>query len=121
MSILKIEEEEAIVRMDKNAGIFEFSGKFLPQKTKEFYAPIVEFIEDYLKSPNQKTILTFRMDYFNTASSKKILDLMMMFESLSKQAMVEVCWYYQKDDSDIKEAGIGYSELVELPFKFIEM
>lgn len=121
MSILKINEDEAIVNLDKNTGVLEFSGKFLPQKTKEFYAPILEFLEEYIISPNEKTILSFRMDYFNTASSKKILDIMMLFETVSKISLVEVHWYFQKDDSDIKEAGIGYSELVELPFKFIEM
>lgn len=111
------EEEEATVTLDKNNGKFEFSGRFLPQNAKEFFAPIFDWINDYVVNPNNKTVLTFKMDYFNTASSKKILDMLSIFEQIhGGQTDVEVHWYSYETDTDILEAGKGYSELVNLPF-----
>lgn len=60
------------------------------------------------------------MDYFNTASSKMILEI---FESLQelfdKGNDVSIEWYYMADDEDMEDAGQDYSDLVKIPFKFI--
>ena len=33
---------------------------------------------------------------------------------------VSVEWHFGEDDEDMKEAGEEYSEIVEVPFKFVE-
>jgi len=121
--VLKIAdlENECQVILDRERGILEFTGRFLPQKTGEFYEPILEWIDEYSKEPHRKTVVIFKLDYFNTSSSKKFLDIMLLFFDMhQKGSEVHIEWYHHKDDIDIKEAGYGYADLVDLPFKFLE-
>lgn len=122
MKVFKLEGEgeEAVVIIDRKEGNFEFKGRFMPQKTKEFFQPVFDTITEYVMKPCKKTTLSFKLDYFNTASSKKILDIFIIFEQIqSKNQEVVVNWYSSESDSDILDAGKGYSELVKLPFNFL--
>ena len=61
------------------------------------------------------------MTYFNTASSKIILDILMRLENLHNDGKTKVTveWHHDEDDEDMQEAGEEYSEIVEVPFKFV--
>ena len=117
MQIINLEgtEDTPKIILDKTNGIFEISGRSLPEDTAEFYKPIVEWIVDYGKSPNPSTEFAFKLEYFNTASSKLILDILSKLEDI---AGTTIDWYYHEDDEDMEEAGTEFSELVELPFEF---
>jgi len=115
------EHSDNLVVLNEERGIFEFTGRFLPSKPKEFFEPIILWLEEYIKEPHRKSVLIFKLDYFNTSSSKKMLDIMLMFYNIQEKGFeVEVEWYYHKDDVDIKDAGHGYADLVEIPFKYKE-
>ena len=123
MNVLKIKgnDSDCEVLLDGERGIFEFSGRFLPQRTREYFEPILSWIENYSKKPYSKSTLIFKMDYFNTSSSKKFLDILLIFQSIHSNGFdVEIEWYFHKDDIDLKDAGLGYSDLVDLPFKYKE-
>lgn len=108
------------VILDKDENKFQFSGKSLPEDVKEFYSPIIQWIEEYAKTPNAQTTIEFKMEYFNTASSKIILDILTRLETMVKNgANVEVHWYYQTDDEDMQEAGEAYADIIEVPIKLI--
>lgn len=117
MQILNLEgtEDTPKIILDKNNGIFEISGRSLPEDSAEFYQPVIDWLEDYKESPNAKTEFVYKLEYFNTASSKLILDLLSQLEDLEN---VTVLWYYHEDDEDMQEAGEEFSELVEVPFEF---
>lgn len=61
------------VVLDKSKGIFEISGKSLPEDAMEFYLPIVEWSQSYLQNPNTTTILVF--EYLSSASSKVFISI----------------------------------------------
>ncbi len=108
------------VILDKDENKFQFSGKSLPEDVKEFYSPIIQWIEEYAKTPNAQTTIEFKMEYFNTASSKIILDILTRLETMVKNGTnVEVHWYYQTDDEDMQEAGEAYADIIEVPIKLI--
>lgn len=122
MDVLSIKgtQETPEILLDKEQGIFVIKGKSLPEDVKEFYNPVLSWFEDYSQNPNKQTVLKVKMDYFNTASSKMILEI---FESLQelfdKGNDVSIEWYYMADDEDMEDAGQDYSDLVKIPFKFI--
>lgn len=61
------------------------------------------------------------MEYFNTSSSKCLYDILKEIKYLSDQGKeVNVRWYYEQDDEDMMEAGEDYSDLLDLPFVFVE-
>jgi len=62
------------------------------------------------------------MEYFNTSSSKCIYDLLKEIKSLKEGGKdVRVRWYYEQYDEDMMEAGEDYSDLLDLPFAFVEI
>jgi len=117
MEILNLEgtEDTPKIMLDKENGIFEISGRSLPEDSAEFYAPILDWIEQYGKDPNPQTNFVFKLEYFNTASSKLILDLLSALEDIDGMS---IAWYFHEDDEDMEEAGEEFSELVEIPFEF---
>jgi hypothetical protein len=117
MEILNLEgtEDTPKIMLDKENGIFEISGRSLPEDSAEFYQPILDWIEEYGNDPNPQTNFVFKLEYFNTASSKLILDLLSALEDIDGMS---ISWYFHEDDEDMEEAGEEFSELVEIPFEF---
>jgi hypothetical protein len=64
-----------------------------------------------------------QLEYFNTSSSKCILDVFKKLESIHKSGDKEVIinWYYEEDDEDMLEAGEDYESIIRVPFKMIEI
>jgi hypothetical protein len=117
MEILNLEgtEDTPKIILDKGNGIFEISGRSLPEDSAEFYRPVLEWIEQYGEGPNPDTEFVFKLEYFNTASSKLILDVLSALEDIKG---MKILWYFHEDDEDMEEAGQEFSELVEIPFEF---
>lgn len=106
------------VVLDAAVNKFEFSGKSLPEDVMAFYQPILDWIESYAKDPNDETDFVFKLDYFNTASSKIIMDIMLLLEEMNENGKtVKVSWYYREDDEDMEEAGEEYADMIEVPFE----
>jgi hypothetical protein len=63
----------------------------MPENPNEFYQPIIDGIKEYKTNPNKETILYFKMDYFNTASSKKILEILSFLQEIHKKKMSVMC------------------------------
>jgi hypothetical protein len=117
MEILNLEgtEDTPKIILDKSNGIFEISGRSLPEDSAEFYQPVLDWLAEYAGSSNPKTDFVFKLEYFNTASSKLILDVLSKLENIDS---ITVHWYYHEDDEDMEEAGQEFAELVEAPFEF---
>lgn len=113
-------DESPEVVLDKTTNEFKFIGKSLPEDVKEFYNPILDWIEQYVENPNEDTVVEFNMEYFNSASSKQILDILERFSAIKdKGKKISVKWHYQHDDEDMEDAGESYADIVEVPFELI--
>ncbi len=111
-------DETPKVTLDPDSGVFEFNGRSLPEDVTTFYNPILEWLDVYAESPKPITVVNFKMVYFNTASSKLILDILFKLEELCQAGNdVSVKWHYQEDDEDMEEAGEEYADLIEVPFE----
>ncbi|MEN8120506.1 MAG: DUF1987 domain-containing protein [Bacteroidota bacterium] len=120
MQAIKIKgsDDTPNVILDKDNGIFEISGRSLPEDVAAFYEPILEWLEDYTENPLDKTVFNFKLEYFNTASSKLLLDVLLKLEDMyddGKEILVR--WHYPDDDEDMEEAGEEYADIVEVPFE----
>jgi len=122
MEAIKIKgtEDTPTVILDAAEKVMEISGRSLPEDVSSFYGPILNWLTEYAKSPNPKTVFTFKLVYFNTASSKLILDILMKLEELHNAGHeVLIKWCYPDDDEDMQEAGNEYADIVEVPFEQI--
>ncbi len=110
------------VNLDPEKGLIEIKGRSIPENSIEFYRPIVEWLEEYAKSPQKKTTVIIQLEYFNTSSSKCILDIFKKLETIKKaRNEVVINWYYEEDDEDMLEAGEDYESIIRVPFKMIEI
>ena len=122
MDTLKIEgtEDTPEVILDLDQNHLEISGRSLPEDVNSFYGQVMTWIEEYTKEPQDKTVFNFKLNYFNTASSKIILDILTLFEEMVEKGHdVLVRWHYLDEDEDMMEAGEEYSEMVDVPFEMI--
>ena len=111
-------DETAGIVLDKENGVFEITGRSLPEDSAEFFDPVLHWVKEYKQSPNPVTNIIFKLDYFNTASSKFIQDILSQLEGVDG---VKVSWFYYEDDESMEEAGIEFSEFVQIPFEFKTM
>ncbi|MFW5978872.1 MAG: DUF1987 domain-containing protein, partial [Bacteroidia bacterium] len=87
------------INLDPKKGTIEIKGRSIPENSIEFYRPIVEWLEEYANSPKKKTTVNVQLEYFNTSSSKCILDIFKKLESIKKaRNEVIINWYYEEDD-----------------------
>jgi hypothetical protein len=116
MNAINIEgtEDTPKVVLDKNANVFEISGRSLPEDAAEFYHPILQWLEKYAENANPSTNFVVKLEYFNTASSKLILDVLTKLEAIQN---VKISWFYYNDDEDMEEAGQEFSELIDVEFE----
>ena len=110
------------VNFDATTGIIEIKGRSIPENSIEFYRPLVEWLEEYSKEPQDLTTVNIQLEYFNTSSSKCILDVFKKLEAIKKaRNEVVINWYYEEDDEDMLEAGEDYESIIRIPFKMIEV
>ena len=120
MSVIKIQgtDDTPTVTLDKENNIFEISGRSLPEDVVVFYKPILEWLDEYKNDPLDQTVFNFKLEYFNTASSKLLLDVLLKLEDINNDGHeVLVKWHYPDDDEDMEEAGDEYSDIVDVPFE----
>lgn len=120
MRKFKIEKTEDTpdIILDKENEVFMFTGKSFPENIDFFYGPVLEWISEYIINPNATTEIIFKMEYFNTASSKKLLEILVDLEQLlDKGKEVSVKWYYNEDDDDMRSAGRKFKQLTRLPIE----
>jgi hypothetical protein len=110
------------VNFEAGQGTIEIKGRSIPENSIEFYKPLVDWLEEYSKSPTELTKVNIQLEYFNTSSSKCILDVFKKLEAIYKaKNEVIINWYYEEDDEDMLEAGEDYESIIRVPFKMIEI
>lgn len=112
-------EESPGINFDKESGKFIIFGKSFPEEAKRFFDPVFIWLEEYIKNPNDETVVEIRLDYYNSASSTMLLEVFYMFEKLVEEnKKVKVIWNYLEIDDDMLEAGKEYDEMLQIPFEF---
>ncbi|MGQ9863533.1 MAG: DUF1987 domain-containing protein [Bacteroidia bacterium] len=108
------------VILNADIGVFEISGRSIPEDAIGFYRKVLDWLDEYGKSPLSKTNFKFQLEYFNTSSSKCLLDIFRRLERIHKNNHeVTIQWYYDADDEDMEETGQDYKALVDMPFELI--
>ena len=111
------------VNFDTLTGIFEMAGRSIPENAPAFYNPILDWLEQCKQKSNISSIqAVFKLEYFNTASSKLILDVFKKLETFKEKGkLVSVQWYYDPKDEDMQDAGKDFKDIIALPFELFQM
>jgi len=61
------------------------------------------------------------LDYFNTSSSKFLLELFKKIKNIknSSQCNLIIEWYFETGDDEMEGSGQDFMELLDIPFQMI--
>ena len=122
MDIIKIQgtDDTPAVVLDAENEIYQLEGRSLPEDVVSFYDPILDWLNDFSESDKSNMVFGFKLEYFNTASSKLLLDILLKLETMAENGKeILIKWYFPEDDEDMEEAGEEYADIVDLPFEQI--
>lgn len=95
-------------------GNFTISGKAMTTKACVLFKPILNWLEQYKKNPAQDTVLNLDFEILHVDCLVKLMDIFRLLESMIKKGhQVEVNWYYEKEDEDMKEIADMVSEILK--------
>lgn len=112
------------VRFNAADGKLLIKGRSIPENSVEFYKPLLDWIEQYGEEGQNSspTEVDMQLEYFNTSSSKCILDVFKKLEEVKNGGKeININWYYEEDDEDMLEAGEDYQAIINIPFKMVEV
>ncbi|PLX25047.1 MAG: nuclear pore complex subunit [Salinivirgaceae bacterium] len=133
MDKINIEETKATpsVILDVDNRKFEIAGCSRPENVREFYMPVINWFESVLEKTDEvKAKLSgdgtvnfdFKLSYFNSASAKFILDILLYINQLHSSGIdIKINWYYEEGDEDMRDVGEELAEMVDFEFKYIMM
>jgi len=107
---------------------FEFSGESRPENVRNFYLPVLEWLEKFstqqsgLKERERMPALDclFNFEYFNSTSAKYILDIFKSLNTLNSLGVeLDIKWLYEEDDEDMLEVGEEMSRMSKLKFEYV--
>ena len=113
------------------SGHMELSGVSRPEDVASFYEGPLEWLskleESIQNKPEYKYELpelrfTFKMTYFNSGSSKYMIQILRTLRNLTRIGVdVNIDWYYEEGDDKMQDDGEDLAEAVELNFNYIEV
>lgn len=93
-------------------------GRSMPEDVSVIYNQLFHFVQ---KLEVQELKLKINLDYFNTASSKKIMELLQHIEANQKIKTINVEWHYEEGDDDSVETAEIYEDfLLRTNFRYFE-
>ena len=117
---LKMEatEDTPFVDFDTTTGIFQVTGRALPENAHEFFKPIEDWEAEYAENPLDNTVVEMRIDYFNSAATRYIFNLLMSFEDIVEAGKdAKIVWYYKEEDDMIEAKGEEFESMLDVPFE----
>ncbi len=115
------------VVLDPERKIYSISGESRPSDVREFYDQVISWLIDFRweftnsKDFKEPINFSFHLAYFNSSSAKLILDICKILASLKLNGFnVTINWFYDPDDVDMLEVGKEISNIVKVPFEYVE-
>ncbi len=97
------------VMLNGSNGVCEISGESYLEDTDEFYNQIINWLNKYINEVKKGITFNFKLTYFNTSSSRSILNILRVLKKYEDESgQVVVNWYYPEDDDSIAEEAEDY-------------
>jgi len=109
------------IEFNAASGLLSISGRCIHENPPQMFQVINDWLKEYVQLPRPFTVLRINLEYFNTSSSKCILDFLKTLKKIEDTGNhLEVIWIYHEDDEDMKQTGEDFSELTDIPFEYVE-
>ena len=100
-------------------GKLKMEGRCFPEDVSIFFDPLISFVSQLESSC---VVMDVNLEYFNTASSKKLMDLFKHLDANNNIKTILINWHYEEgDDDSIETAEIFEESLIRSEFRYIEI
>ncbi len=110
--------------------VLEISGYSRPENVRDFYLPLIQWLDELnaIQMNNRSMNISvepftfkFKFIYFNSSSAKFIYDIVILINGFQKGGFpINIYWYYDADDDELREAGEELSDMANVPFFYVE-
>jgi len=102
-------------------GLIKIQGRSIPEDASAFFEKVMDWMEKYVSLGNDTTRVDLSLEYFNSGTSKYILQILRILKELPghKHNLV-VNWFYESGDDDILERGEYYASILDIKINLIE-
>lgn len=99
-------------------GRLKMEGRSFPENVANFFDPLIDFV----RTLEVDTVrFDVNLEYFNTASSKKLMDIFKHLDANSHINTILIHWHYEEDDEDsLDTAEIFEESLLRCEFIYHE-
>lgn len=119
--IIDATQKSPSVKLLYNEGLFELKGNSILEDPETFYNPIIDKLDEYLHPTRESTTVIIYLTYYNSGTVRSLISLFKMIEKHHKQGeKISIQWHYKSNDTVLKEDGIDYNKLVDVPFQLVE-
>jgi hypothetical protein len=106
------------VILDRQDSVLLLEGRSYPEEGMDFFDPIVVRFRSIQESDNPIRVIHIRLEYYNSATTKAIADLLTALELSAKRGNeAKVLWEYEADDDGIEEDIDMFRETYKLEFE----
>ncbi len=96
------------VDLNADTGICNISGESYLEDTSIFYSSVIYWVEEYCEKIKKPITFNFDLEYYNTSSSKCIVNIMFLLKKYADMGLeVKINWYYDANnecsDEEVEE------------------
>jgi hypothetical protein len=112
-------DKTPLVALDPASGRLEIAGCSIHENSDRFFRPLLDALSAMAQAPPASIEVHVALDYFNSSSSKYLLDVLRMLEDIhvAGRSKVSMAWSHAEEDLDMEEAGRDYKALLDFPVK----
>jgi hypothetical protein len=92
------------INFDAKTGHCEIAGESYLEETKEFYGKLMDWFRMYMREVGGNIFIEIKLSYFNTSSSRCLLDIFRLLKGYQLQGhTVEATWYVKTEEDYMLE------------------
>ena len=104
-----------------DSGELSLEGRSIPEDPGEFFENLIDWINEYFLTPAKKTVMSIKLEYINSGSSKYMLEVLRIMKINHDAGKdLQIKWYFEEGDESIEELGQHYEQTIQIPFEHIE-
>lgn len=103
-------------------GLLEIEGRSITEDVYSFWQPLIDWLEQYIRTPALQTKVVIFLEYTNSSSNKYLNEMIKLLDLCAANGnSVEIVWRYEHDDESILTLGEDLSSLTSINFSFDEV
>ncbi len=120
MDDLIINPTDKSLAVDISYGIMNFTGRSILTDPKVFFDPVNNWVNKYLKTPAEETVVNVKLEYIDTASTQSLYQILRLLNGVRKRDLVlMVNWYVEDEDPEMMELGEMIEQRLGIEFQYI--